>query len=238
MRGVATGLLTAALAVAAHGVGGGGLPPGAATVVARCTRGDRRCVGHDRTPRRRAHGPLRPAHCRPTPRPPDAQRCGPPSRRLVCSARRGDARRPPAGDRRRRGPHSRRATGCGVRCRVPCARRSVCLPGGRAAGACRASSRPTAALSTSTRHFDVAPGSAGQPRPLTDHPTDTESHKRMRFTTGAPSRALIALAVTGATMSIGLLTGTASASAHVRAESDSASPGQTAVVSLPGAGRI
>ena len=54
----------------------------------------------------------------------------------------------------------------------------------------------------------------------------------MRFTTGAPSRALIALAVTGATMSIGLLTGTASASAHVRAESDNASPGQTAVVSF------
>lgn len=54
----------------------------------------------------------------------------------------------------------------------------------------------------------------------------------MRFTTGAPSRALIALAVTGATMSIGLLTGTASASAHVRAESDNASPGQTAVVTF------
>ena len=33
MRGVATGLLTAALAVAAHGVGGGGLPPGAATAL-------------------------------------------------------------------------------------------------------------------------------------------------------------------------------------------------------------
>lgn len=33
MRGVATGLLTAALAVAAHGVGGGGLPRGAATAL-------------------------------------------------------------------------------------------------------------------------------------------------------------------------------------------------------------
>jgi uncharacterized protein YcnI len=54
----------------------------------------------------------------------------------------------------------------------------------------------------------------------------------MRFTTGAPARALITLAVTGATMSIGLLTGTASASAHVRAESDNASPGQTAVVTF------
>ena len=54
----------------------------------------------------------------------------------------------------------------------------------------------------------------------------------MRFTTGAPSRALITLAVTGATMSTGLLTGTASAAAHVRAESDNASPGQTAVVTF------
>jgi uncharacterized protein YcnI len=54
----------------------------------------------------------------------------------------------------------------------------------------------------------------------------------MRFTTGAPSRALITLAVTGATMSIGLLAGTASASAHVRAESDNASPGQTAIVTF------
>jgi uncharacterized protein YcnI len=54
----------------------------------------------------------------------------------------------------------------------------------------------------------------------------------MRFTTGATSRALITAAVIGATMSIGLLTGTASASAHVRAESDNASPGQTAVVTF------
>ena len=54
----------------------------------------------------------------------------------------------------------------------------------------------------------------------------------MRFTTGATSRALITAAVTGATMSIGLLTGIASASAHVRAESDNASPGQTAVVTF------
>jgi hypothetical protein len=33
MRGVATGMLTAALAAAAHGVGGGGLPRGAATAL-------------------------------------------------------------------------------------------------------------------------------------------------------------------------------------------------------------
>jgi uncharacterized protein YcnI len=54
----------------------------------------------------------------------------------------------------------------------------------------------------------------------------------MRSTTGAPSRALLAVAVTGATVSIGLLTGTASASAHVRAEADNATPGQSAVVTF------
>lgn len=54
----------------------------------------------------------------------------------------------------------------------------------------------------------------------------------MRCTAGVASRALIAVAVTGATVSIGLLTGTASASAHVRVESDNASPGQTAVVTF------
>jgi uncharacterized protein YcnI len=54
----------------------------------------------------------------------------------------------------------------------------------------------------------------------------------MRSTAGAASRALIAVAVTGATVSLGLLTGTATASAHVHAESDNASPGQTAVVTF------
>ena len=54
----------------------------------------------------------------------------------------------------------------------------------------------------------------------------------MTFTTRATSRALITAAITGATLSIGLLTGTASASAHVRAESDNASPGKTAVVTF------
>ena len=54
----------------------------------------------------------------------------------------------------------------------------------------------------------------------------------MRSTAGAPSRPLIAVAVTGATVSIGLLTGAASASAHVHAESDHAAPGQTAVVTF------
>ena len=51
----------------------------------------------------------------------------------------------------------------------------------------------------------------------------------MRFTLGAPSRALIAVA--GSTASIGLLTA-ASASAHVRVESDNPTPGQTAVVTF------
>jgi uncharacterized protein YcnI len=54
----------------------------------------------------------------------------------------------------------------------------------------------------------------------------------MRATIGGASRALLAVAVTGATASIGLLTGTATASAHVRAESDNAAPGQTAVVTF------
>jgi uncharacterized protein YcnI len=54
----------------------------------------------------------------------------------------------------------------------------------------------------------------------------------MRSTAGAASRALIAVAITGATVSLGLLTGTATASAHVHADSDNASPGQTAVVTF------
>jgi uncharacterized protein YcnI len=51
----------------------------------------------------------------------------------------------------------------------------------------------------------------------------------MRFTLGAASRALITVA--GSTASIGLLTA-ASASAHVRVESDNPTPGQTAVVTF------
>jgi uncharacterized protein YcnI len=51
----------------------------------------------------------------------------------------------------------------------------------------------------------------------------------MRFTLGAASRALIAVA--GSTASIGLLTA-ASASAHVRVESDNPTPGQTAIVTF------
>lgn len=43
LRGTAVGSLTAALAVAAHGVGGGGLPGGA--VAAQLTELRRQCVG-------------------------------------------------------------------------------------------------------------------------------------------------------------------------------------------------
>jgi uncharacterized protein YcnI len=54
----------------------------------------------------------------------------------------------------------------------------------------------------------------------------------MRSTAGAASRTLIAVTITGATVSLGLLSGTATASAHVHADSDNASPGQTAVVTF------
>lgn len=53
----------------------------------------------------------------------------------------------------------------------------------------------------------------------------------MRSTPRAAARALIALAITGSTAFIGQLT-TASASAHVRVDSDNPSPGQTAVVTF------
>jgi uncharacterized protein YcnI len=52
----------------------------------------------------------------------------------------------------------------------------------------------------------------------------------MRSITWATSRALITVAAAGAAISIGLLSGTATASAHVRVESDNAVPGKTAVV--------
>jgi uncharacterized protein YcnI len=54
----------------------------------------------------------------------------------------------------------------------------------------------------------------------------------MRTIAGATSRALITVAAAGATMSIGLLSGTATASAHVRVESENAAPGKTAVVTF------
>jgi uncharacterized protein YcnI len=54
----------------------------------------------------------------------------------------------------------------------------------------------------------------------------------MKFITGANPRALITVVATGATMSIGLLAGAATASAHVRVESDNAAPGKTAVVTF------
>jgi uncharacterized protein YcnI len=54
----------------------------------------------------------------------------------------------------------------------------------------------------------------------------------MRSITGATSRALITVAATGAAMSIGLLSGAASASAHVRVEANNAAPGTTSVLTF------
>ncbi|BBW99799.1 nuclear export factor GLE1 [Mycolicibacterium moriokaense] len=54
----------------------------------------------------------------------------------------------------------------------------------------------------------------------------------MKPTAGVASRALIPVVVTSAMVSVGLLTGTASASAHVHADSDNAAPGRTAVVTF------
>jgi uncharacterized protein YcnI len=54
----------------------------------------------------------------------------------------------------------------------------------------------------------------------------------MRITTRASSRALITVAASGAAMSIGLLTGTASAWAHVRADADNPTPGSYSVITF------
>jgi uncharacterized protein YcnI len=54
----------------------------------------------------------------------------------------------------------------------------------------------------------------------------------MRSITGAKSRALITVVATGAAMSIGLLSGAAPASAHVRVEANSAAPGTTSVLTF------
>jgi uncharacterized protein YcnI len=54
----------------------------------------------------------------------------------------------------------------------------------------------------------------------------------MKFSFRATSRALIPIATAGAVMSIGLLAGAATASAHVRVESDNPAPGKTAVVTF------
>jgi uncharacterized protein YcnI len=53
----------------------------------------------------------------------------------------------------------------------------------------------------------------------------------MRFSTGAPSRALITVAATGAAMSIGLLAA-AQASAHVRVDADNPTPGSYSVLTF------
>jgi uncharacterized protein YcnI len=54
----------------------------------------------------------------------------------------------------------------------------------------------------------------------------------MRIITRASSRALITVAATGAAMSIGLLTGTAPAWAHVHADADNPTPGSYSVITF------
>src|SRR5262245_36017810 len=54
----------------------------------------------------------------------------------------------------------------------------------------------------------------------------------MRSITGAPSRALITVAATGAAMSIGLLAGAAPASAHVHVDANNPTPGSTSVLTF------
>src|SRR3954452_9879814 len=54
----------------------------------------------------------------------------------------------------------------------------------------------------------------------------------MRFTTRATSRALITVAATGAAMSIGLLTGSAPAWAHVRVNADNPTPGAYSILTF------
>lgn len=54
----------------------------------------------------------------------------------------------------------------------------------------------------------------------------------MRFKTWATSRALITVAATGATMSLGSLCGAAPAWAHVRVDADTAVPGTTSVLTF------
>lgn len=54
----------------------------------------------------------------------------------------------------------------------------------------------------------------------------------MRSITAAPSRALITIAATSAALSIGLLSGAAPASAHVRVEANDPAPGKTSVLTF------
>ena len=54
----------------------------------------------------------------------------------------------------------------------------------------------------------------------------------MHSPSGAPTRALITVACTGALLAIGLASGAGSASAHVRADADNPAPGATSVVTF------
>ncbi len=174
LRGTAAGLLTAALAVAAHGVGSGAPPTGAATAQLAVLAATVGALAADHPPRHRHAGAAGSAGRRSAARAPAAQ-CGRPQPRARRGAARcGDAGRPPGGDRCRCGAH------CGRRSTVP--RGGACGTGRRAnrlpAGAgcarlrygCR---RSAAAFGASACGFGVTSGSAGQPRPLTGHPNDT-----------------------------------------------------------------
>ena len=173
MRGVAAGLLTAALAVAAHGVGGGGVPPGATTALLAVLAAT---VGASAT---------------------TAPRAGRPSAlfgllaggqllgHLVLSAaghHHAESSAPPAAAMLAAhllaivvGAALITTGDTAVACAVSCSARDGPhdLSGGGAARARRASGRPATAFSASACRFGVASGSAGQPRPLTDHPHDT-----------------------------------------------------------------
>ena len=239
VRGVATGLLTAALAVAAHGAGGGALPNGAATVIACRSRGDRRRVGHHRpaaraSPRRLlallAVGQLLGHLLLSAAGHDHAGSTAPPAAAMLAAhllAIVVGATLIAAGERLWRALS--RAVRAVVRIVCPVAVRPMTVV---------APSRPATALGTSACRFGVASGSAGQPRPLTDDPNDTRKHKQMRSTTGALSRALHRRRRHRCDGVPRTADRYRSASAHVRAESDNATPGQTAVVTFRVPGRI
>ena len=202
------GLLTAALAVAAHAAGSGAPPDWCGRRSAGGAGGDGRCARRDHRSRRRRQDPARPARGRAGVRSPSSQRrrAQPPGGRSAACL--GDAGRACGGGRCRRASDRRERSA--LPSHIPCGvapqsdRRHAVSPSHRCTGR---RGRSAAAVGTSARRVGVAPGSAGQPAPLTDIPTTPESHNRMRFNTRARSRALITAAATGAAMSIGLLAG-------------------------------
>ena len=233
LRGTAAGLLTAALAVAAHAAGGGAPPTGAGRRAAGSAGGDGRCTRRDHRPRSRRPSPARPARRRPAVRPPNPQRRRAQPRVDDSTARRGDAGRACGCGRRRRASDRRERSAVPSRVTRGARRGSDRRRAGRRRTRCGdRRGRSAAAFGTSACRFGVAPGSAGQPLPLTDIPTTQESHNRMRFITRASSRALITVAATGAAMSIGLLAGAAPAWAHVHVDADNPTPGSYSVLTF------